>query len=256
MEHSTNYIVRFVVFMTVLVALVLSLLSTSWKEKTLENEAIFNKRAIRTSVADYRDEDPKDMSEEKVLDIFENKVEQIALDMKGNDLDADAIIKAGYKRGKPEHIDMKKEKKKEESTRIFPLYILNSDKGKVYITTVRGNGLWDEIWGNIALKDDLSTVVGAAFGHKGETPGLGAEIKDNPTFPNQFKGKKIYNAAGEYTSVNVVKGGAKPGDINGVDGLSGATVTADGVDEMLDRGIRYYQPYFNKISKKVGATKG
>lgn len=256
MEHSTNYIVRFVVFMTILVALVLSLLSTSWKEKTLENEAIFNKRAILTSVSDYLDEDPKDMSEEKVLEIFDTKVEQIALDMKGNSLKADGITTAGYKRGKPEHIDMKKEKKKEEATRIFPLYVLNTDKGKVYITTVRGNGLWDEIWGNIALKEDLVTVAGAAFGHKGETPGLGAEIKDNPTFPAQFKGKKIYNEAGEYTSVNVVKGGAKPGDINGVDGLSGATVTADGVEEMLYRGIKYYLPYFNKVSNKAGAAKG
>ena len=78
----------------------------------------------------------------------------------------------------------------------------------------------------------------------GETPGLGAEIKDNPTFANNFKGKKIYKD-GEYVSINVRKGGARD-KWHDVDGISGATVTADGVDEMLYRGIKYYEPYFEK----------
>jgi len=98
------------------------------------------------------------------------------------------------------------------------LFIYNSNGEKVYIVSVRGNGLWNEIWGNVALQSDFNTVVGATFDHAGETPGLGAEIKDNPTFANNFKGKKIYDN-GEYVSINVRKGGAKD-HLHDVDGIS------------------------------------
>jgi len=210
------------------------------------NEAIFNKRAILSSITDYLDENPKDMAESEVERIFSEDVQQIALDMEGNELTSDQIIEAGYKGGRAEDIDMKKEKKKDEAERIFPLYVYSSKKeGNVYIVSVRGNGLWDEIWGNVALKSDFSTVVGANFDHKGETPGLGAEIKDNPAFPAAFKGKTFMNTDGEYVGIDVVKNGSK-GSPHKIDGISGATVTGVGVAEMLIRGVKYYQPYFNK----------
>lgn len=243
---STSYIVRFVATMTIGVALTLALLSTGWKDAINQNEAIFNKRAILAAVSDYLPEDPANMADDQIVEVFSTKVQQIALNMDGNEMTEQDIIKAGYKGGKPENIDMAKEKKKAEEDRIFPLYIFNGDKGKAYILSVRGNGLWDEIWGNIALKDDKRTIIGASFDHKGETPGLGAEIKDNPTFPNRFKGKKIKNDAGVYTSVDIKKTGADDSDMYAVDGISGATVTADGVDEMLERGIGYYLPYLDK----------
>ena len=95
----------------------------------------------------------------------------------------------------------------------------------------------------------MNTIAGVSFDHQGETPGLGAEIKDNPMFPKQFEGTKIYDDAGTYRSVMVRKGGRK-NKIHEVDGISGATVTADGVTEMLVRGIKYYEPYFSKLKKK------
>jgi Na+-transporting NADH:ubiquinone oxidoreductase subunit C len=113
--------------------------------------------------------------------------------------------------------------------------------------SVRGNGLWDKIWGYIALKDDFNTIVGTSFGHVAETPGLGAEIKDNPNFSKQFVGKKIYEGD-EYVSVAVLKGGSRR-NAHQVDGISGATITSRGVDEMLYKGISPYLPYFE--SQKV-----
>ena len=249
---STSSVIRFVVIMTAGVALTLALLSTSWGGQIKDNEAVFNKRAILGAVSDYLGEDPKLMSDDQINELFGSKVEQIALDMSGAVLEESDIIEAGYKGGQPENIDLAKEKKKPEEERIFPLYIFNSEKGKSFILSVRGNGLWDEIWGNIALKDDLATIAGATFDHKGETPGLGAEIKDNPTFPSRFKGKKIFNDAGVYTSVEVKKTGGTANNPYAVDGISGATVTADGVEEMLQRGIKYYLPYLNK---QAGAQK-
>lgn len=250
---GTSSVIRFVVIMTVGVAFSLALLSTSWGGQIKANEAIFNKRAILGAVSDFLTEDPKLMADGQIEELFASKVEQIALDMSGAVLTEAQIIKSGYKGGKPENIDLSKEKKKPEADRIFPLYIFNSEKGKSYILSIRGNGLWDEIWGNIALKEDLTTIAGATFDHKGETPGLGAEIKDNPTFPNRFKGKKIFDDTGVFTSIEIKKTGGTANNPYAVDGISGATVTADGVEEMIERCIKYYLPYLNKqaAAKKI-----
>jgi len=128
------------------------------------------------------------------------------------------------------------------------VFIFEQNEKKYYIISVRGNGLWDEIWGNIAIEDDLRTIAGTAFDHKGETPGLGGEIKDDPSFSAQFIGKKIIDDSGNYTSIVVRKGGARNPSFE-VDGISGATITCDGVSEMLYRGIKYYEPYFNSIEE-------
>ena len=235
-------------------ALLLALLSSSWREKSKENEAIFNKRAILAAVKDHLgDMDPKTMGDEEVLSVFQQSVKQIVLDMDGESVDAAAVEAAGHKGGAAENIDMKKEKKKPEAERILPLFTYSKDGKNFYILSVRGNGLWDEIWGYIALESDWNTVAGAAFDHQGETPGLGAEIKDNAAFSRQFKGEKIFDSSGQYVSIDVIKGGAAPENVHGVDGISGATVTANGVAEMLQRGIKYYLPYIEKVNgKKMG----
>jgi Na+-transporting NADH:ubiquinone oxidoreductase subunit C len=235
--------------MTGFVALVLALMSTGLKDIHDKNEAIFNKKAILSAIEEHLDGDKKaeDLVDEEVLQIFENKIDQYVLDMSGEMVDAEAVLAKGYKGGQAEHVDMAKEKKKPEADRILPLYVYKkSATESFYIVSVRGSGLWDDIWGNIALGNDFNTVMGAAFDHKGETPGLGAEIKDNPAFKNQFPDKKLYADDGSYTSVYVRKGGAKDTSFE-VDAISGATVTCDGVSEMLHRGIKYYEPYFNKI---------
>lgn len=237
--ERTGYIVLFTLGMTVLVALLLSALFYGTREQALINEDVFNKRAILSAINDHLDTKVDDLSDEDVSGIFNTQVEQVVLNMDGEVMDGMMA----------EKVDMAKEKKKAEADRQLPLYVYNKDDGdKYYIVSVRGSGLWDEIWGNIAIGSDFNTVAGASFDHKGETPGLGAEIKDNPSFSKQFKGRQIYDADGNYTSVVVRKGGAK-NKTHEVDGISGATVTADGVGEMLYRGIKYYEPYFNQLRK-------
>ncbi len=233
--NSTRYIVLFILSMTCLVAVLLTGTREVTKEQAAQNEAVFNKRAVLASVGNYLGQSLDEMSDEQVLQIFEEKVEQKVLDMNGEAIEG--IL--------AEDIDMAKERKKPEPERRLPLYIYESEGDQFYILSVRGNGLWDEIWGTVALKDDLVTVAGAAFDHKGETPGLGAEIKDNPAFAAQFENKRIFGYNGEYTAVVVRKGGAQNPSYE-VDGISGATVTADGVTEMLKRGIKYYEPYLSK----------
>lgn len=241
---SSRYIIMFIVGLTAASALVLALLFTGFKPMHERNEALFKKRAILAAVDTKLDTKVKNMTDSEVEGIFENDIQQLALNMNGETVSSEEIMSRGYKGGQPVDIDMKKEKKKPESDRILPLFIYNSNGEKIYIVSVRGNGLWDEIWGNIALQDDFDKIVGATFDHQGETPGLGAEIKDNPKFSENFIGKEIYDD-GDYVGVTVLKGDAKDG-IHEVDGISGATITCNGVTEMIKRGVKYYQPYFEK----------
>lgn len=248
--RSTRYIFTFVAAMTIIVALILSLMAVGLKPIHDRNEAIFNKKAVLAAIESELGDNVKadKLSDNEVLEIFDSRMKQTVIDYLGNTVSSEDVEARGYKGGLAEHVDMKKEKKKPAEDRIFPLYEYDSNGKIVYIVTVRGNGLWDEIWGNIALRDDLKTVVGASFGHAGETPGLGAEIKDNSAWKKQFQGKSLFDDSGNYTSVFVRKGGARNQNFE-VDGISGATVTCDGVSDMLHKGIQYYLPYLQTLKK-------
>ncbi len=131
----------------------------------------------------------------------------------------------------------------------LPIYKVNKDGEIIYIFPLLGTGLWGPIWGNIALSDDLNTIVGVTFDHKGETPGLGSEIITDD-FTNQFIGKKIFDDNNQFTSIIVKKGGVKTlaqdQQIHGVDAISGGTITCNGVNDMLKDVIESYLPYIEK----------
>lgn len=122
------------------------------------------------------------------------------------------------------------------------------------ILPVRGYGLWSTLWGFLALEADLDTVAGLGFYQHSETPGLGGEV-DNPQWQAQWVGKKIF--AGDELAVEVVKGKVDPSSPRAehqVDGLSGATLTSKGVDNMLQfwLGERGFGKFLNNL-KAEGA---
>ena len=160
-------------------------------------------------------------------------------------------------------INLKKEIKKTATEQRYPLYIAQKQGEIYYIIPLYGAGLWDAIWGYLALRNDKNTVFGANFDHKQETPGLGAEITTK-WFQNQFKGKKILKssftsdinknvnlqgkkldfAMDNFISVSAIKGGAESDDSHGVDAISGGTITSDGVSKMIAERLKRYLPYF------------
>lgn len=236
MESSNKYIITFIIIMTVVAAVSLAGMRELTLAISTKNEEIFNKRSVLLTVNDYLGKgiNVNNLSDEEVLTVFNEQVEQVVLN-----LDGEVVPNV-----LAEKVDLAVEKKKAEADRLLPLFVFKNEKENFYILSVRGSGLWDEIWGNIAVKSDLNTIAGVTFDHKGETPGLGAEIKDNPTFPGQFIGKQIFKD-GE-VAVLVRKGGSQDKTYE-VDGISGATITCDGVTEMLQRGIAYYLPYLETI---------
>jgi Na+-transporting NADH:ubiquinone oxidoreductase subunit C len=168
-------------------------------------------------------------------------IRQVVLDSKGEPVNGGT---AAF------DIDLKKELDKaktgNQDEELFPLFVCQKENKKFFIIPVRGKGLWGPIWGFIALEEDMNTIYGVSFGHKSETPGLGAEI-EAAKFQEKFKG---LDDQGSFVSVQVVKGNAGSANPHGVDAVSGATITSNGVSEMVQRTLGNYIAYFKKISSQ------
>ena len=127
-----------------------------------------------------------------------------------------------------------------------------------YIIPLRGSGLWDAIWGYIALKSDINTIQGAVFDHKAETAGLGAEITQQ-WFMDRFKDEKVFNQSGQLVGIRVSKTNNDPKDFDKndheVDAISGATITGDGVTNMIIERLTHYLPYFEKERTTIASIK-
>ena len=232
-SNKATFIFSFV--MVVIVAVLLSIAAISLGPYQQRNVRIEKMENILSSVGIQSN--PKEA--EKMFAQY--ITEQIVLNKKGEAVTG----------GTPAFdIDLKKELDKAKTgdadKELFPLFICHKDNQSFYIIPVRGKGLWGPIWGYIALEGDMNTVYGASFGHKSETPGLGAEI-ETEAFQKQFTGKKIFDEGGQFVSVKAVKGGASPENTHGVDAVSGATITSDGVSEMIKRSLSNYVPYFKKV---------
>lgn len=117
------------------------------------------------------------------------------------------------------------------------------DGAKKYVIPVYGAGLWGPIWGYIGLNDDKNSIYGTYFSHSGETPGLGADIA-GPKFQAQFVGKNVFDGAN--VGLSVVKAGRVANPDYEVDGISGGTITSNGVDAMLKNCLKPYDKFLTK----------
>lgn len=128
------------------------------------------------------------------------------------------------------------------------IYTFNVNGQTKYVFSVKGMGLWGGINGYIAVNADKSTVFGAYFNHESETAGLGAEIKDSRKWQEQFQGKKLFSDEVRKSIALSVK--KKVTDPNTqVDAVTGATLTSDGVAEMMSdnkNGLGQYIDFLNE----------
>ncbi len=127
----------------------------------------------------------------------------------------------------------------------LPLYESNADGKRLFIIPVSGSGLWGPIWGYVSVEGDWSTISGVVFDHKGETPGLGAEIT-TPKFTDQFVGKRLFEGP-QLVGISVLKGaGSSQGNDHAVDAISGGTITSRAVETMITATLAQYLPYIEK----------
>ncbi len=225
-KQGNLYTFLYASVLVVVVAAVLAFLSQSLKPMQQKNAEVAKKiEILKSANIASTAANAEGLYKEHIVNTF-------VLDAQGNKTNADAF-----------GIDLAKElKKKEASTRLYPVYECKLKDGAVkYILPLRGAGLWGPIWGYIALNEDKNTVYGATFGHKGETPGLGAEI-EKENFQKPFIGKTIFDNE-KLVSIDVVKAGLSAGNPHAVDGISGGTITSQGVNAMLKDCLSGYEKF-------------
>ena len=231
-DFSNRYIMVFSVVMVVSVAILLSLtalLLQPRQEKNVEVEKkmnILSSMNVTSTKSDAVEMYDKHIKESYVVNVEGNRVEGV-----------DAFT-----------VNLREEQKKPLEEQSLPVFIAVTDNGDtLHILPMEGKGLWGPIWGYVSLRKDLSTIEGVTFDHKGETPGLGAEISTTP-FESQFHDKSIFRD-GKFVGIQVVKGGADPNSKYEVDAISGGTITSKGLQAMVHDGLIKYDKYFSQNRK-------
>lgn len=240
--NSNTYTVIYATVLVVIVAAVLAFVSISLKDKQQKNIDTEKKQSILAAA--YLGQNAANEADKTVY--IENEYKKYITDSyvvntKGEKVEGDAFALSL----KEQYDNMRLGK---EADIKLPVYVCTlADGSNIKILSTYGPGLWGPIWGYVALKDDNSTIYGARFEHKGETPGLGAEIATTK-FQDQFKEKQIFEN-GSFCSVQVVKGGAPAGSLHGVDAISGGTITSEALAKALKSWFNYYLPML-KIEKE------
>lgn len=217
----------YILAMTLVVSVVLAFFSSALAPGIAKNIELDRQGLIVQSFVDDPNVD--------IESFYSDKIDYIVMNGKGDKVEMD-----------PKDIDIRKEWKKPFEERNIPIYVYEGNKGKKFSVPLYGKGLWDDIWGYVSLDDDMKTINDAVFDHKAETPGLGAEINNYARFQDQFKGKQLFDEDNEYV-FEVLKGEGNQLSVHTVDGISGATVTARGVDKMFKNDISNLANFFQKI---------
>lgn len=258
---KNSYTVIFAVAMVLVVGSLLAFTASSLKPNIAENRRMEKQQNILYALGINGNEGTGDItfvSTDKVAEAFKTNIkEQLVLEYKDG-----AIIKTmnrqeymdQYKQ-EPYLIDVKKQQAnaKAGKSRLLPLFVGENEGKTYYVAPIRGKGLWDAIWGYVALDEDM-IVRGTFFDHAGETPGLGANIKQR-YFMDDFYGERLLTEAGVFKGITVAKGNNDPKneikDDYEVDALAGATITGDGVSAMIKNDLKLYQPYFENLNKQA-----
>ena len=231
--NSNLYTIFYSAILVIVVAFLLAFVSKGLEGRQQANVALDKKKQILNSLnlRDLDDATATAKYKEVVIsdDIVDVKGELKKNDKKDNESFGFKLNSADYKNGE------------------LAIFTCKVDGATKYVIPVYGAGLWGPISGYIALNDDCETVFGAYFDHEGETAGLGAEIKDDSSWQEKFKDKKIFAPESDKVVLSVEKNVTDA--TCQVDAVTGATLTSNGVRDMLQEGIAKYVEYFKKIKK-------
>lgn len=241
MQQSNTYIIVFSVVLTIILGLLLS--GTSQVLGPLQQEAIAldKKKQILGAVISAEEIDA--MTPQQINEFYANRISATVVDINGKEISG---VEA-------EKVEVAKDYKKAADQRQYPVFLFhaegNPEAVESYIFPLYGAGLWDAIWGYLALETDMNTIGGITLAHAGETPGLGARITEGGV-QARFVGKKIFDESGALVAVQMQKGEGKDysSDDHKVDGMSGATITANGVNNMLKAYLGNYEAYIKSKS--------
>lgn len=241
------YTLFFAIVMVIVVGSLLAFIASSLKPRIVENQRFEKQQNILYAMGVHNNEGDNDVSfisTDKVGEVFDTYITKQYY-AQGDQLieDDEAYL-----------IDLAKEEslaKNQNYQKRLPIFIGEKDGEKLYIIPVTGKGLWDAIWGFVALDSEF-IIKGVYFDHKAETPGLGANIKER-FFMDDFKGEYIFDDEGSFNGVEVAKGNNDPlnnrKQDNRVDAIAGSTITGNGVTAMLRTYLREYLPHLKSLNQ-------
>ena len=216
--NSNSYTIIYASVMVIIVAFLLAFVSSSLKERQDKNVELDKMKQILTSLNITDVEDA-----EKTYNQYIKS--DLIIDLNGNTISENGGFDLGA-----------------EDDRLA-VFVCDVNGATKYILPLYGKGMWDAIGGYLCLNDDKQTIYGAFFSHKGETPGLGAEIT-TPKFQNQYQQKQIFEG-NQLVGIRVVKGGGASG-AHQVDAISGGTITSQGVEAMIKNYLTNYEPFLKQ----------
>jgi Na+-transporting NADH:ubiquinone oxidoreductase subunit C len=250
MNTDTNkYTILFAIGMVIVVGSLLAFTASSLAPNIDVNKRLEKQQNIlyAMGINENTSSSAKFVSTEKAPDLFKQYiVEQIIIQGGNISSSEDAYL-----------IDVKKQQANSKAgiERKLPLFVGEKENEKFYIAPIRGKGLWDAIWAYVAMDENM-VIQGAYFDHKGETPGLGANIKER-FFMDDFIGEHLMEN-GNFKGITVSKSNADPKNVDKmdyeVDAIAGATITGDGVAAMIKSELKLYVPYFKSLKTKAYGT--
>ena len=243
--ESNVYTVIFSIGMVIVVGALLAFTASFLKDKITKNVELEKQQNILYAMDVNENEEGSAVfvSTDKAPELFQKYITKQLVITNGTDTveDQNAYL-----------IDVKQEqdKAKNGGDRRLPLFIGEKDGVTYYIVPIRGKGLWDAVWAYIAMDENM-VIQGAYFDHKGETPGLGANIKER-YFMDDFIGEHLLDSNGNFKGVDISKSNADPINQdktdNEVDAIAGATITGNGVSAMIKSDLALYVPYFKTLN--------
>ncbi len=240
--NSNTYTIIYTTLIVVLVAAVLAFVSQSLKSRQEANEKADTMSQILTAAGFATKAELQAAGNTAVLERFAQELDRsftVGTDgRKVADLEADKVYT-------PKELKQQNYNIKDGSAAELPVFIF---KNGITVVPVYGAGLWGPVWGYIAFEPGSNVMKGAYFDHESETAGLGAKIKDDPSFQAEFSGESAdFNSANVF---DIVKGGAPKNPDgtsvadNQIDAITGATMTSNGLDAAIDTWLGAYSAYF------------
>jgi len=241
-KNSSTYIIAYTCILTVVCGTALYLTAAILKPRQDANIELDRKKKILATIVQLDDT----WTPERVVSTYNTRVKGYVVDYSGKVLEGQNVV----------DVNVDAENKKPAKIRLYPVYEIASEKNpaetEFYVIATTGKGLWDKISSFISLKKDLTTINGVVFSHKAETPGLGARITDDKAVYSRYAGKTIFD--GDQLIPIVMKkgeGNDYSNNPHAVDGMSGATKTAIGVNDMFVDYLSAYEQFLKLKKSKI-----
>jgi len=228
-KESNTYTIIFSIILIIVVASGLTLANVLLFPRQKKNQEIEKKSNILKSINIFCNRDSVEILYDKYI------INNFVINSLGEKIEnKNAFI-----------INLKEELQKSAEKQIFPVFVAEDINGNIkYIFSLSGKGLWGEINGFVSTETDFNTIYGIVFNHASETPGLGDGIVERK-FQSKFLGKKIFDDKLQFVDLKVIKN-RKQENTKDVDALSGATLTSNGVQEMIKNCMSIYQKFIQQ----------